>query len=383
MKSFVIHSSNRDWTIEKPSQETIFTEYRNAIQQKDMETAEKLRALFQLSVLEKDLVLTNGDEMIPQLGGIHRQIKGKIPGFESHHIPAQSIQEEKADLLPAIAISAEDHKLTDSYAGKAHSRFKSFLPDVPRENTYKSDAASMIENDQYIELVRLELFNIRDRCGNKYDGAIRGYIDALTDYIVDNGTPEVREPKRGKEQDQMENISMETDNGLAFQSDCEATGETGNGSAKTLKHVISTPSFTSRGEDTMTLLDNYRENLRNRGVSETQIERFLADERDKIQREYNDRDQNKEDPYIYHDPQDWNAIAASLKKNEEAKEETAQPTTFFDRDGWSFNMEPSDANKAVEGRLNFDMKPVEVLNQGEQNLNDPSLQNEQNRGMTR
>lgn len=79
-------------------------------------------AQFELGVLRETLELTDRDPSVLQLGGFHGDVKKneqkKASGYESHHIPAQSVFSVCADELPAIALTNEDHKKTDSYAGK-------------------------------------------------------------------------------------------------------------------------------------------------------------------------------------------------------------------------------------------------------------------------
>lgn len=146
------------------------------------------RALFELEVLRDDLELTDGDPDIPQLGGTYGSIRGVIPGFEAHHIPAKAIQDAPELGLPAIAISARDHSLTDSYRGKQNHILRSKW--YQGTETYRNEAANMISSGDYLRLVRYELLNIRDTCGHKYDGAIKQYLDALKEYIETNGIPD-------------------------------------------------------------------------------------------------------------------------------------------------------------------------------------------------
>lgn len=146
------------------------------------------RALFELEVLRDDLELTDGDPNVPQLGGTYGSIRGIIPGFEAHHIPSKAIQDASELGLPAIAISAQDHSLTDSYRGKQNHIHRSKW--YQGTETYRNKAAAMISSGDYVQLVRYELLNIRDTCGHRYDGAIKQYLDALKEYIKVNGIPE-------------------------------------------------------------------------------------------------------------------------------------------------------------------------------------------------
>lgn len=143
--------------------------------------------LFELEVLRDDLELTEGDPNVPQLGGAYGKIRGVLPGFEAHHIPSKAVQNENELLLPAIAMTSADHALTDSYRGKQKHIVST--PWYQGTETYRNEAANLIDTGDYIRLVRYELLNIRDRCGHRYDGAISQYLDALKVYIENNGIP--------------------------------------------------------------------------------------------------------------------------------------------------------------------------------------------------
>lgn len=167
--------------------EFLFSSSSNTIALGQKEIDIKEHTLYELEVLRDDLELTEGDPTIPQLGGVYGKIRGVISGYEAHHIPSKAVQDASELNLPAIAMSAEDHALTDSYRGRQNHIFHSIWYDEPE--TYRNEAASLIDSGDYIRLVRYELLNIRDRCGHKYDEAINQYLDALKEYIQTNGIP--------------------------------------------------------------------------------------------------------------------------------------------------------------------------------------------------
>lgn len=146
------------------------------------------RALFELDTFINSLDLNDGDLSYPQVGGIYGKMSS-VPGFERHHIPSSAAQEINKNHLPAILITKDDHKMTDSFRGKQRSRYDSFLPDVPKSPTYKDEVKNEISEGNYIEVVKAEIFNIIDTCGHKYDGAIKQYFEALREYIKSNGVP--------------------------------------------------------------------------------------------------------------------------------------------------------------------------------------------------
>lgn len=167
----------------------LLVEYKNADLSIDKTACEKIRFLYELSIFRDMLQLTDGDDSIIQMGGIHKDIRGKVQGYQSHHIPARSTQAPTANTLPAILLTKEDHRLTDSYAGKSGRKIKSFLPDVKPSNSYKDEVISSIEQNDYISVVRAEIFNIKDQFGTKYDGAIKHYIHTLAEYVGKHGIP--------------------------------------------------------------------------------------------------------------------------------------------------------------------------------------------------
>ena len=156
------------------------------------------RILFEISVLRSSLELTAGNPALPQLGGSHREVRQQlqdlgIKGFQAHHIPSAAAQgafsnqdREYWESLPTIAISNTDHLATDSYGGRQSRAYQSFLPDVPRSSSYRDEITAEIENGNFIEVVRNELYNIRDHFGHDYDGGISRYLDALESFLQNN-----------------------------------------------------------------------------------------------------------------------------------------------------------------------------------------------------
>lgn len=92
--------------------------------------------------------------------------------------------------------------------------------------------------------------------------------------------------------------------------------------SKVLKRTITPEIRASRERDMETVLDNYRENLRDHGVTdEAAIERFVSEERSKMQKEYESLDNGDCSSNIYHTPTDWEGIASGMKDQELEDEE--------------------------------------------------------------
>ena len=155
--------------------------------------------LHELNTLQEMLDLTDGESGVLQLGGYHGKVKkdaAKVAEkFESHHIPSQGALADNADNLPTIAISKEDHKLTDSYAGKQRKRYISIFPDLEPGDAYKAGVIQMIKEGRFVEIVRDEIYNLIDQCGHKYDGGIKQYLEALRQYIEKYGVPKAKGEK--------------------------------------------------------------------------------------------------------------------------------------------------------------------------------------------
>ena len=93
---------------------------------------------------------------------------------------------------------------------------------------------------------------------------------------------------------------------------------------KVLKRKITPEIQASRQRDIDTVLDNYRENLRDHGVTDEEaIERFVSEEKEKMLREYESLDHGDTSSNIYYTPNNWDEIANGMKseENEETDEE--------------------------------------------------------------
>ena len=152
--------------------------------------------LHEIAALENTLELTEGDPGVLQLGGYHGDVRNDVEkkacGYESHHMPSQGALADHPDKLPTIAISKDDHKLTDSYGGKQRKRYISIFPDLEPEEAYKAGVIKMIQEGRFVEVVRDEIYNLIDQCGHKYDGGIKQYLAALRKYIEKYGVPKAK-----------------------------------------------------------------------------------------------------------------------------------------------------------------------------------------------
>ena len=164
--------------------------YRAAVRSGDADLIARTGAMFEIETIREGLELTGGDPSVTQLGGYHRDVQPQdAAGWESHHIPARSVQDEDAGWLPAISITKEDHKNTSSYSGKQNRVYQPYFPSRTENVTYKQEIAQKVAagGAGYIEAVRNELYDLRVCTGHKYDGGISAFLDAVIDMIATRG----------------------------------------------------------------------------------------------------------------------------------------------------------------------------------------------------
>lgn len=165
--------------------------YRKAVACKDEEMIARCNALFEIETMRQTLGLktTSGDVL--QLGGYHKEVKGH-PGYESHHIPQRSVQDVNADYLPSIALLDDDHKFTDSYAGKSGRVYQPMIPGSYEPVSYKQGVGKEIRDGKYLHVVYCELLNLKEQFGEKYNSAISQYLDSLADMVASRGIPDLK-----------------------------------------------------------------------------------------------------------------------------------------------------------------------------------------------
>ena len=144
--------------------------------------------------LSRTMDLSEGEEGIVQLSGTHDYVRNNDGlGYESHHIPSAAVLKEfgiDTNQWPTIALRKEDHELTDSYKGKQRKVLRSEIDPQNVMGTYKEESINMIASSGGLfQLVRDEIYNIKDSCGDRYDGAIKQFFQQISSYIEKNGIP--------------------------------------------------------------------------------------------------------------------------------------------------------------------------------------------------
>ena len=190
--SMTIGGIARNYTCSKSGMEEA---YRHAKASGDQDLIARTSAMFEIERLREDLELGNGDAAFVQIGGYHKDVVKQEPGgYQSHHIPAKATQNADEGMLPTIAISRDDHKLTSSFAGKQGKKYYSIFPtQIPVKN-YKDSIIEKLGQGSsgYIDSVKCELWDLRNTTGHRYDGGISAYLDAIIDMLATRGIPKAK-----------------------------------------------------------------------------------------------------------------------------------------------------------------------------------------------
>lgn len=121
---------------------------------------------------ESDKQLDEVNEVKEKKGGSYREVKKTSDGekHEVHHVPADSASELERDDGPAIRMDKEDHRQTASCGNSREAR------------EYRAIQKKLIEQGNFREAVQMDIDDIHDKFGDKYDEAIgemMEYIDKL------------------------------------------------------------------------------------------------------------------------------------------------------------------------------------------------------------
>lgn len=92
-------------------------------------------------------------------------MKGKIAGYEAHHIPAKSASPLSIGEGPSIAMQAPDHRMTASAINS------------PAGRAYRQEQAVAIAEGDWQRAIDMDIADIRSKFGTKYDGAIEQMKD--------------------------------------------------------------------------------------------------------------------------------------------------------------------------------------------------------------
>lgn len=105
-------------------------------------------------------------------GGSYKEVKENSEGdtHEVHHMPADSASPLERNDGPAIKMEKEDHRQTASCGNSREAR------------EYRAQQQELIEQGKFREALQMDIDDIRDKFGDKYDDAIAEmleYVDKL------------------------------------------------------------------------------------------------------------------------------------------------------------------------------------------------------------
>mgnify|MGYP000006218688 CR=1 FL=1 len=121
---------------------------------------------------EKDLPeQSEKDEVQEKKGGSYRDVKKTSDGeiHEVHHMPADSASNLERDDGPAIKMEKEDHRQTASCGSSKEAR------------EYREQQKELIEQGKFKEALQMDIDDIHDKFGDKYDDAINEMLDYVNE----------------------------------------------------------------------------------------------------------------------------------------------------------------------------------------------------------
>ena len=105
-------------------------------------------------------------------GGSYKEVKANSDGSteEVHHMPSDSVSPVDRMDGPAIKMDKEDHRQTASYGSSVEAK------------EYRDTKKEKIKNGDFRGAIQMDIDDIKDKFGNKYDKAIEQmlqYVDKL------------------------------------------------------------------------------------------------------------------------------------------------------------------------------------------------------------
>lgn len=120
----------------------------------------KLDSLSKNSELKKQVdSAENTDEVLKKEGGSYKDLPN-IEGKEKHHMPADSTTEIPYHDGPCILMKADDHKKTASWGNSKDAQ------------EYRAKQKELIEQGKFDEALQMDIDDIHDKFGDKYDEGI-------------------------------------------------------------------------------------------------------------------------------------------------------------------------------------------------------------------
>ena len=117
-----------------------------------------------------------GDELPEKQGGSYKELfkEGEGDKYEIHHIPADSASPLERGDGPAIRMEKDDHRKTASCGNSKEAR------------EYRAEQRELIAEGKFREAVQMDIDDIREKFGSKYDSAI-GEMETYLDKLEQEG----------------------------------------------------------------------------------------------------------------------------------------------------------------------------------------------------
>lgn len=156
---------NSKESIEKSS-ENSYEENIDSMKQEDVQ-AEVIDKNTEEEIKSKD---KDVDEKTGKLGGRFGEVfkSGEGDKYEVHHMPANSSTELDRNDGPAIKMDKEDHRETASCGNSREAR------------EYQARQKELIENGKFREALQMDIDDIREKFGDKYDEAIAEMLEYVS-----------------------------------------------------------------------------------------------------------------------------------------------------------------------------------------------------------
>lgn len=101
-------------------------------------------------------------------GGRYRQVRNANIGGEVHHMPANSVNGLPHSKGPSIHMEKADHRKTGSHGHQGLAGAQ-----------YRARQKELIDSRRFDDAIQMDIDDIQNKFGNKYDSAILQMIDSL------------------------------------------------------------------------------------------------------------------------------------------------------------------------------------------------------------
>ena len=152
--------------------------YSKEIGKNEVDNLPKELGKDEMSNLPKEISLRNKESSTSKIekpekkGGSYKdvRVKGEGKTKEVHHIPAKEISPLNENDGPAIKMDIADHRKTASWGNSRDAR------------DYRASQKKLIEAGKFREAMQMDIDDIREKFGDKYEDAIAemmDYVDQL------------------------------------------------------------------------------------------------------------------------------------------------------------------------------------------------------------